>query len=327
VEAPLGAYRHSLPQVHDLVRHRLCDGAPVYARELVEHFPLDRGQGLRPSLVIASSRCTKVRSGFRSRLPKRVNIAAAVIELVHNASLLHDDVVDGAATRRHAPTINECFGTKEAVLLGDYFLSRALQLVGEFRSAAAMRSFSRLIGDMVDGEILELQATATHSFSKKMALDIVYKKTGTLVGEACFLGALAGGFPADRAQHFKQFGLEAGCAYQIADDLLDISACAKDLGKDTGGDFEQRKPTLPLVFAFEAASSQTQRSFLEGSPKAKHSLARILSTPDIRKRCLDQAHSAADHAIAALSRAEIEGPDRRALESFATFAWKRASRP
>ncbi len=303
----------------------LEEGSPAYARHLLRHFPLNGGRGLRPALVLAAGSLKQKGKTKKPIKNKRLLKAAAAIELVHCGSLLHDDVVDEAQLRRHSPTINRLFGTREAVLLGDYFLSRAFTLVLELKIPRATSAFVRLMEAMVKGELLELDKSAKIETTEEDAFHIIELKTGSLFAEACYIGGLVAGLPEARLKELHTFGMEAGRAYQLTDDLLDATSLSSQLGKDTGNDLLQGKPTLPLVHALQLAPDNVCEEFTRGSSSAFPHIAELLCDKRVRTACMDKAREATQRALSATENLQ-DNSARKCLRQFAVFASERAAR-
>ena len=301
----------------------LDEGSPAYARHLLQHFPVNGGRGLRPALVLAAGSLKK--KSDNSKASERLLKAAAAIEMVHCGSLLHDDIVDEAQLRRHAPTINLIFGPREAVLLGDYFLSRAFSLVLELRLPRATQSFVNLMETMVKGELMELDKSSNAETSEDDANRIIDLKTGSLFSEACYIGGLVAGLPNEALKKLRTFGLQAGRAYQLTDDLLDATSLSSQLGKDTGNDLLQGKPTLPLVHALRLATSDTRDEFRRGSVAAIKAVAELLCDSRVRSICMENARQATKEAVRAISSFKENGA-KESLCKFARFASERAAR-
>ena len=301
----------------------LDEGSPAYARHLLKHFPVNGGRGLRPALVLAAGSLKK--KSDKSKASERLLKAAAAIEMVHCGSLLHDDIVDEAQLRRHAPTINLIFGPREAVLLGDYFLSRAFSLVLELRLPRATQSFVNLMEAMVKGELIELDKSSNAETSEADANRIIDLKTGSLFSEACYIGGLVASLPKESLKKLRTFGLQAGRAYQLTDDLLDATSLSSQLGKDTGNDLLQGKPTLPLVHALRLASSDIRDEFRRGSASAIKAVAELLCDSRVRSICMENARQATKEAVSAISSLKENGA-KESLCKFARYAAERAAR-
>ncbi|MFJ4185568.1 family 2 encapsulin nanocompartment cargo protein polyprenyl transferase [Kitasatospora sp. NPDC089509] len=203
------------------------------------------GKAIRPALVLAA---TQALGGT----PARAAAAAAAVELVHNFTLLHDDVIDRDETRRHRPTAWRVFGTTEAILAGDAMHSLALRLVAEDAHPAARGAIRRLadcVVELCEGQQIDCAFEQRNDVSLTECLAMAEAKTGALLGAACAMGALYGGGSEEAAQAMDGFGREIGLAFQLIDDLIGIWGDPTVTGKPVGADLVARKKSLPVVKA------------------------------------------------------------------------------
>ena len=316
-------FTEELIEVRHLISSCLEREIPKYAKRLLESFPLDNGRGLRPSLLLASA-------GEQALRQKRdaLHRAAAAVEIVHAGSLLHDDIVDEATLRRHKPTINTVYGAREAVLLGDYFLSRAFRLVLSLQSSRATSSFVRLMETMVEGEFFELEKSSVSDYSERDALKIIEKKTGSLFAEACFIGGLISGLPKEDLENLREFGFQSGLVYQLADDVLDTTSLSGNIGKDTGVDFLHGRPTLPLVYALEIAPKNSREEFQNAKERSKETstaIMEVMKSPAVKDRICEKARDSRKRAVQVLTGLK-DLQIRRDLEEFANYAYDRTKK-
>jgi octaprenyl-diphosphate synthase len=278
------------------------------------------------SLVVISDSKTKpkpIKTG--SRFEQDLLKAAAAIEMIHGGSLLHDDVIDEAHMRRHCPTINLRFGPREATILGDYFLARAFSLILELKNQDVLHTFVRLLSNMVKGELLEFTYHKAAEPSEEDAREVMDLKTGSLFSAACCVGGLLCGMDHASVGNLEEYGRFAGLAYQTTDDLLDIIAESEAVGKDTGNDLPQRKPTLPLVYALQKASKEALEQLYKHEGKIPAEICDLLTDRDVRKSTMDESRAATQKAINALSGFK-DNAAKTALTEFAKFATERAER-
>ncbi|MDE2890019.1 MAG: polyprenyl synthetase family protein [Gemmatimonadota bacterium] len=204
------------------------------------HILTTKGKIIRPALSLLTAQAI-------GRCSDRVVDAAAGIEVIHTATLIHDDVIDLADKRRGAEVLNLRWGNKAAVLMGDFLLARALQLLVGLDSMDVMRAATRAVSRMIEGEILEEErgndAEAARYFK------MIDKKTASLMALSCEVGAILGGGTPEQVSRMSTFGQEVGIAFQITDDLLDFIGDEASLGKPVGTDVRERKLTLPLIRA------------------------------------------------------------------------------
>jgi octaprenyl-diphosphate synthase len=296
--APLdlaGPIAAELEEVERLLARSLRNRHPRVA-QVVDHVRHYRGKRLRPVLLLLSARaCGKV-------APAHITLGA-VVEMIHTATLVHDDVLDGARVRRRVATINALWGTKTSVLLGDYLFTHAFHLASTVDALAC-----QLIGASTDrvceGELCQVLHAGNLDLSEEEYFDIIDGKTAELTSCCCRLGALYAGSSSETIEALARFGRYVGQAFQIADDLLDLIGDEKTTGKSLGTDLEQGKLTLPLIHLMQTA----------GEPMASR-VRQLLtaegnSRRDTLRACLEEAGSI-DHArdrardLAARARAEL----------------------
>jgi octaprenyl-diphosphate synthase len=280
------------------------------------------GKRLRPLLTLACARLCGYRDGER-----HVAIAA-VVEFIHTATLLHDDVVDASDLRRGRDTANAIWGNKPAVLVGDFLFARAFQLMVEDGSLKVLEILSRASSVIAEGEVHQLMTANDTTTSEEAYLAVIEAKTAALFAAAARVGAVLADRPQDDETALERFGYNLGVAFQLVDDVLDFSARETELGKSIGDDFRDGKITLPIVVAF-ARGDADERAFwrrtLEGGEQGPGDLERALSILERRgalAETLARARAYAGAAIDALDRFP-ESPLRRALAEAAAFATER----
>jgi octaprenyl-diphosphate synthase len=202
------------------------------------------GKRVRASLVLLCS-------SLRGALPDGVHRLAAGAEMVHAATLLHDDVIDQASTRRGHPTVSHQWGNRIAVLLGDYMLAKALDVAVSINRRDLYSPLADAAKGMVMGEFLQSRCSGISDVSEKIYFEIIEKKTGSFMGACAFLGGAYADFPAEECEQLRLFGSELGAAFQIIDDTLDYVSESSKTGKDQGNDFFTGKVTLPVIYAME----------------------------------------------------------------------------
>jgi octaprenyl-diphosphate synthase len=185
-------------------------------------------------------------------------IAASLIELLHTATLVHDDVVDDSNMRRGFFSINALWKNKVAVLVGDYLLSKGLLLAVEHGQFELLRTVSTAVREMSEGELLQMEKARGLNFKEEVYFDIIRKKTASLIAACCASGAQAGNAGPEEVDLMRRFGGHAGMAFQIKDDLFDYGA-GQDVGKPTGIDIKEGKLTLPLIHALQQVGSADRR--------------------------------------------------------------------
>ncbi len=214
--------------------------------DLAGHLVNAGGKRIRPMLTLAAART------FAYDGDDHIKLAAAV-ELIHGATLLHDDVVDGSSLRRGARTANMIWGNKESVLVGDYVFSRAFELMVAARDLRVLQVLSRASGVIAEGEVLQLTTQKNVETTFDTYIDVVEAKTAALFAGAAHAGAIIAGAEARAEQALRDYGRYFGVAYQLIDDALDYAGFDGDLGKNVGDDFREGKMTLPVVYAVARA--------------------------------------------------------------------------
>lgn len=279
------------------------------------------GKRLRPALVLLCSRL------FGQQPEAAVAIAAAV-EMVHGASLIHDDVIDATETRRGKPTLNALTGNRFAVLLGDLLLCQALLAVAELQRVNLVQVVSQAVADMTTGQLLELRCQGDVETSKEQYLRMIEGKTAALMEAGCRLGALLNDVSPEQVEACGRFGRNLGMAFQITDDVLDIWGKAEKLGKPVGNDLRERKYTLPFLHAY-GESEQAQRNLVrqllaqdtldQGSMDA---LVQWMNRHNSRQHSLDLAHGYLKEARAAVLLTP-PGGTRNSLEELLDYVTER----
>ena len=226
-----------------------------FIRDVVHHLTRSGGKRIRPMLVILCSRLCGCRSD--EHLPY-----AAIVEFIHTATLLHDDVVDNAETRRGAATANILWGNEPSVLVGDFLFTKSFDLMVTHHNEEILRVMSKATTDLAEGEIMELLKTSDAQTLEEEYYEVIAAKTAVLLSAACEIGALLGGVEHEKRIALRDFGFHMGMAFQLTDDLLDYTSTDRTLGKDTGRDLKEGKVTLPLIHALETAT-RTERESIE----------------------------------------------------------------
>jgi octaprenyl-diphosphate synthase len=211
---------------------------------LGDHVLSSGGKRLRPMLVLLSADFC----GYTG--PRRIQLGAA-LELIHTATLLHDDVVDLADLRRGRPSVNAIWGNRRAVLAGDFFYARASAMIVEDGSIEILEIFTRAIRMMAEGELLQLQRSFDSEVSESHYYDVIERKSAVLLSAACEIGAVLGGVTRAEVRQVAEFGTQLGVAFQVRDDVLDYQADAEALGKPQCADLREGKVTLPLLLTLK----------------------------------------------------------------------------
>jgi octaprenyl-diphosphate synthase len=263
-----GAIATALEDVTRRFEEQLRSDLPPVQR-LVAHIEHYRGKMLRPTLVLACGLASSAGSAppsLRPSIPPSFSpshiTSAAVCEMIHMATLVHDDVLDEADIRRRGETVNRLHGNEAAVILGDYLLASAYHLCSQLDSQKIALLVAHISMTLCAGELLQLSHRNDLSLDETTYFEIVERKTASLIGLACRLGAQCSGADEESCTRFDRFGRRLGVAFQIQDDLLDLTAKASALGKPAGKDMEAGKLTLPMIHHLAAASPEQRAESL-----------------------------------------------------------------
>ena len=303
-----------------LIRTRLASDV-VLINQVSEHIVSAGGKRLRPMLVVLAGQATA--TGGRTGADHHQ--LAAIVEFIHTSTLLHDDVVDESDLRRGRSTANAIWGNAASVLVGDFLYSRSFQLMVELDRMEVMQVLADTTNRIAEGEVLQLLHVRNPDTDEAAYLRVIERKTAVLFAAGTRLGALASGADAATQQALYDYGMNLGYAFQIADDVLDYTADAADLGKNLGDDLAEGKATLPLIHAMagsDAATRERLRAIVQDgdSTSMPEVLAAIHATGGLdysRRRAMDYA-VAAEAALAGLPESEalaaLRGLARYAVE-------------
>lgn len=210
------------------------------------------GKRIRPLLLLLCARATNYGGTEHHAM-------AVVIELIHTATLLHDDVVDESTTRRNQDTANELWGNAASVLVGDFLYSRAFEILVEPNSMSIMRILSKATNQIAEGEVLQLLNIRNANVSQTKYFNVIEQKTARLFEAACKIGALLSDSSEKTINSLGDFGLHLGIAFQIIDDALDYESNSTTMGKEVGDDLSEGKITLPMIYALEKTSGSENK--------------------------------------------------------------------
>lgn len=244
-----------LDQVRRLLAEQIALPDPEL-QELADHIRRYQGKMLRPVLLLLSGQAVG-RIG-----PEHINLAT-VVELLHQATLVHDDVLDGAQLRRKLPTVSRLWGNETSVLLGDYLLSQAFNLCNATGDLAASKEISSTAGGICRGELLQCLRRQEWQIGETEYLRIIDLKTASLYRLCCHLGGHLAEASEKQLDALAEYGRLLGCAFQIADDLIDLLGEEELAGKSLGSDLAQGKPTLPIIHCIQQADHQMNVRLLE----------------------------------------------------------------
>ena len=278
----------------------------------ITHYIIKRkGKQLRPMFVFLSAKaCGGVTESSYT--------AASLIELLHTATLVHDDVVDDSNQRRGFFSLNALWKNKIAVLVGDYLLSRGLLLSVEQEEFELLRIVSKAVKEMSEGELLQIEKTRGLNLDESVYLEIIRQKTASLISACCEAGASSSAESSEHVALLKEFGLLTGIAFQIKDDLFDYGG-EEGLGKPTGIDIKERKLTLPLIHAINTAEKSTRRRIIRtvknqnDDPKKVREVIGYVRSTDALGYAHDRMMAYRDRAVEVLHKLP-ESEARNSLE-------------
>lgn len=237
--------------VNAVIRRRLHSDVPL-VNQIAEYIISAGGKRIRPMLVLLVANAFDYRGTHHHEL-------AAVIEFIHTATLLHDDVVDESSLRRGRKTANAMFGNAASVLVGDFVYSRAFQMMVAVRDMRVMQILSDATNVIAEGEVLQLLNMHDPNVTEERYLQVIRSKTAKLFEAAAQLGALIAGTDEASVEAAAEYGRSLGTAFQLIDDVLDYSGNASDIGKNVGDDLREGKPTLPLIYLMQHGSAKEKQ--------------------------------------------------------------------
>ena len=277
-----------LKGIFDLVRDDLLlveqeiaaqnGGAIEPVSEISNYLCAGGGKRLRPALLLLAAGA----SGYRGSSAVRLG---AVVELIHSATLVHDDVIDGANTRRGRPSTNARWGNHMSVLAGDWLYMQSFEMALRERNFEILDILIDLTQNMVEGELLQLTRLGKIDLTETEATELAYRKTACLFSGCARLGAVLGNQPGSVAEALAEYGRNAGLAFQLVDDLLDFTASSEQLGKPVLSDLKEGKVTLPLIFALQANGASRRGDAAENGhshAEARRLVAKVLEERDFQ---------------------------------------------
>jgi octaprenyl-diphosphate synthase len=278
------------------------------------------GKRLRPLLVLLAARACGSRGN-------RHISAATLIEFIHTATLLHDDVVDGSSKRRGRDTANEVFGNQASVLVGDFLYSRAFQIMVTLESPRIMEVLANATNTIAEGEVLQLMNAHDPATTEERYLQVIYRKTAKLFEAGAQIAGILAGVSPQVESALIDYGRHVGTAFQLIDDYLDYCAAPEELGKNLGDDLAEGKPTLPLIYVLRTGTLQQQelvRHAIEhGGLDQLAAITQAIESSGGLKYTAALAQRESELALAALA-AVPESNYKNALAGLAEFAVKRS---
>lgn len=311
-----------MSRVDELIRQRLASEV-VLINQLSNYIIGSGGKRLRPQMVLlAAGAC-----GLDPDTESQPVAVAAIIEFIHTATLLHDDVVDASELRRGRDTANSVWGNEAAVLVGDFLYSRSFEMMVEVQNLEVMSILASTTNRIAEGEVMQLLNVREPGITEAQYIQVIEAKTARLFQAATELGAVLAGKSSDIQTALASYGMHLGTAFQIVDDVLDYKSDSDTMGKNIGDDLAEGKTTLPLIYAMrdgtEAQADVIAETIREGGLERLSEVLEIIEQTDALEKSVSRAHESASSAIEALSVLPASRY-RDALEQIARYSVERS---
>jgi octaprenyl-diphosphate synthase len=291
----------------------------AFVQRMVDHAVALRGKRLRPALLLLSAKAC-------GRIDRAHPILAAVVEMIHAATLVHDDILDESEARRHSATVNAVWGNETAVLLGDYLFTHAFHLASTLETTLACRWIGRATNQTCEGEMMQVNHRGNLDLDEADYLEIIRGKTAELTAVSCRLGAHYAGAPSATVARLEEYGRQLGVAFQIADDVLDLLGDEDVTGKTLGTDLEKQKLTLPVIHLLRTSprtiADRVRRILGEHPAGARRELRPYLDGSDSIAYAWSRADTAAQAALDCLQEVPPT-PARDVLSQLARYVIRR----
>lgn len=248
----INIYQKDLQEVDEIIINSSV-GKSNLIQEITQNLVGSGGKRIRPILLII---CAKL-CGYNNS--KTTNLLASSVELIHTATLLHDDVVDESQIRRGKKTANAIFDNKASILVGDYLFSLSFQHMVQSKNLAVLKLLATTSSIIADGEVLQLQNSSNIEITEEQYFEIIYGKTGALFSACCEVGGILAELSENKVNALQNFGKNLGMLFQIIDDILDYSSSQSVIGKDLGNDFFEGKVTLPIIKTYQNCDLATKK--------------------------------------------------------------------
>ncbi len=312
--------RDDMAAVDALIARSLASDVALVS-QVSQYIVTSGGKRLRPLIVLLASRAL----GYEGDEHQR---AAAIIEFIHTATLLHDDVVDSSARRRGKDSANAVFGNQASVLVGDFLYSRAFQMMVDIDSMRVMQILADATNTIAAGEVMQLMNVHDPDVSEEAYLQVIYRKTARLFEAGAQISAILTGRAKAIEDAMVAYGRHLGCAFQLVDDALDFRASPEELGKNLGDDLAEGKPTLPLIYAMQKGNDaerlMIRQAILEDGLLRLADIQTVIESTGALQYTAARAQQAADLAMNALADLP-ESVYKQALIAIAEFAVQRRS--
>jgi len=307
-----------MDRVDGLIRQRL-ESDVVLINQLSSYIIGSGGKRLRPQLVLLAAGACQYEG------PHHITVAA-IVEFIHTATLLHDDVVDASELRRGNQTANAVWGNEAAVLVGDFLYSRAFEMMVDVQSLIVMDVLASTTNRIAEGEVMQLLNVHEPDVTEARYIEVIEAKTARLFQAATELGAILADASTGTRTALARYGMHLGTAFQIADDVLDYQSDSEAMGKNVGDDLAEGKTTLPLIYAMQDGT-QTQRDLIakaitDGGIESMPEVLSAIESTGALERCMQRAHQSSAKAVAALDSLP-DSEYRDALAQIAEYSIQR----
>jgi octaprenyl-diphosphate synthase len=309
-----------LARVELEIRHQL-DSEVDQIGEIGRYLLLSGGKRIRPILLLLTAKL----AGYAG---ERIFPLSAMVEFMHTATLLHDDVIDHSHLRRGHPTVNSRWGSSLSILVGDFLYAKAMALVVDDGDPQILKEITRVTMRMTEGQVMETLKIGDTSLTGVEYRQIIRQKTAALFGACCYIGGVLGGLSTERSERLRRFGITFGSAFQLVDDALDFTGEEQRLGKPVGSDLREGKVTLPVIITMQHASPDESAlidRFVRGddrSPEAFQDIVALIQRYNGIEYALREAERLVEQAELEL-QSFADGPVYELLMELADFIVKR----
>jgi octaprenyl-diphosphate synthase len=315
IEAIYKTVEQDFLEVNQLISSQLSSDVPL-VEKIAQYIVESGGKRMRPLLVLLASKALNYSGTEHSKL-------ATIIEFLHTATLLHDDVVDTSNMRRGRSTANAKWGNAPSVLVGDFLYSRAFQMMVEIGSVPVMEVLSNATNIIAEGEVFQLMNCKNPDVSEEAYFEVIKNKTAMLFEAAAHSAAILSNTNTDQQASMKEFGLQIGLAFQLVDDMLDYVGDAEEMGKNVGDDLAEGKPTLPLIYTIKHGTEDERtlirKAIRSGDSSQLEAICQAVSRSGALQYTQNAAQTACNRALDCLN-ALPESPYREALAALAKLA-------
>jgi len=322
IQSVISLVNHDMTTVNQTIAKNL-DSDVALINQLGAYIVQAGGKRLRPVALLLTA---KAANPEQAEASSSATLLAAIVEFIHTATLLHDDVVDESEMRRGRETANEVFGNAASVLVGDYLYSRAFQMMVDVGSMRVMEILSRTTNQIAEGEVMQLINCGSAQITEAQYMETIQSKTAILFEAATRLGAVISKQARPVEDAMAAYGLHLGTAFQLVDDILDYTADAEAMGKNVGDDLAEGKPTLPLIHAIKCSTGSEKQLLEEAITNAsRDNLEAVLTIIERTGSLSYTARIARDQAKLAQSCLEVlpESKYKQALMQLAEFSVER----